>query len=103
MRVAAGILMIITAMFWLFAAAVSSAPLGGWETYDTLIDWFFLVFVLAWAAFIITGGVFCLQRKHWGLCLVSSILCLNPMGILSIIFVCLRKREWERIKHEATP
>ena len=95
MRIAAGILMIITAIFWLFACAVSSAPLGGWETYDNLIDWLFLVFVLAWAAFIITGGVFCLQRKRWGLCLISSILCLNPMGILSIIFVCLRKREWE--------
>lgn len=95
MRIAAGILIIMTAIFWLFAGAVSSAPLGGWETYDNLIDWVFLVLVLVWAGFIITGGVFCFQRKYWGLCLTSSILCMNPMGILSIIFICLRKREWE--------
>ncbi len=95
MRIAAGILILFTAIFWLLACAVSSTPLGGWDTYDDLADWLFLVFFLAWAAFLITGGVFCLRRKRWGLCLASSILCLNPIGILSIIFVCLRKREWQ--------
>jgi hypothetical protein len=113
MRIAAGILMIITAIVLLAVVAVSSAALGGWETYGNLTDVLYLVFQLAWVGFIIAGGVFCLQRKHWGLCFTSSLLLalflilsffffpsplfLYPLGILPIIFVCLRKRQWQEI------
>jgi hypothetical protein len=115
-RKAAGILMVITAIVLLVVVAVSSAALGGWITYDNFMDVLFLVFCLAWVGFIIMGGVFCLQRKHWSLCFTSSLfllllmillslslpppitwvaLFLIPGGILPITFVCLKKREWE--------
>ena len=69
---------------------------------------------------IITGGVFCLKRKHWKLCFALSLWLLLfmilfllslpsieirfryiwvpcfliPMGILPQIFICLRRSEW---------
>jgi len=74
------------------------------------------------AAFIVTGGVFCLIRKYWKLCFASALLAVLMMiflmpgifwspgfslsasawwmwsliitGALPIIFVCIRKREW---------
>jgi hypothetical protein len=86
--------------------------------------------VIISAVFIITGGVFCLKRKHWKLCFASSLfsllfmmcefcylppllfmMCefyylppfkiwfdtylLLPLGALPLIFVCLRKSEWQ--------
>ena len=50
------------------------------------------ILAIPWVGIIIAGGIFALQRKHWGLCLASSIL---TGGIIPIIFVALRKREWE--------
>ena len=65
--------------------------------------------------FIITGGVFCLKKKYWIVCLISSLLLpcflislwswflpyglglfFIPGGIISLIFVCLRKSEWRQ-------
>jgi hypothetical protein len=64
-------------------------------------------------AFIITGGVFCLKRKYWIVCFISSLYLpyfvillwfwVFPYGsgwffiaggIISAIFVYRRKREW---------
>jgi hypothetical protein len=74
----------------------------------------------------ITGGVFCLRRKYWGLCLTSSVLLFVSMPplsaylveglqhlynflqqwlwmsliavwILPVIFVSLRKSEWQEV------
>jgi len=100
--------MIITAIILLFPVVGLSAAL------NNLGDVLFLVFGLAWVGFVIMGGVFCLRRKHWGLCFTSSLLLalfvilgffffaaplfLCPLGILPIVFVCLRKREWQEIQ-----
>jgi hypothetical protein len=111
MRIAAGILMIVFGM----------TMMG--MTVDMLIkygihacDHAFNLFTIIAAVFFITGGVFCLKRKYWKLCFASS-LCLLlfiilvfllpalflltlvfiPVGILTIIFVCLRKSEWQEI------
>ena len=81
---------------------------------------FLLIVILG--AFSITGGVFCLKRKYWTLCFISSLflhywmivsygfgflplswylflnswfMFLTPVAILPLIFICLRKREWE--------
>ena len=47
---------------------------------------------IPWVGVVIAGGIFTLQRKHWKLCLAASIL---TTGILPIIFIALRKSEWE--------
>ena len=67
------------------------------------------MFVLSFVAalFVIVGGIFTLQRKYWKICLAAGIpsmvfLTLMMvvyvfMGILPIIFICARKREWETL------
>jgi len=65
--------------------------------------------------FVIIGGVFCLRRKYWKVCFISSLILSCPVylpwvwvvgplifyiifgGIISLVFVCLRKREWQEI------
>ena len=119
MRIAAGILMIIAGI----ALLVNFVPLlieYGVGTYD--LPFSNLAMVIS-ASLIVTGGVFCLRRKCWKVCFASSLLLLVlsgllifvlavlcslgneytppgwswfpiPVGILPIIFVCLRRREW---------
>ena len=113
MRKAAGILMIIVGI----ALLVNFVPLlieYGIATYD--LPFSNLVMVIS-ALFCVTGGVFCLKRKYWGVCFASALLLLVlsvlcslgneytppswswfpiPVGILPIIFVCLRRREWQK-------
>ena len=104
MRKAAGILMIIGTI--MSVAAFGSIP---GEPEKSLA--FGLIFV--YLGFTLSGGIFTLKRKHWKLCFISSLLLtlflisslfflpvtstwfLIPGGILPIIFVCLRKREWQ--------
>ena len=69
-------------------------------------DWFGMVmgaFYVLWgiailllSALAITGGIFALKKKHWGVALAGSIgaLVCWPLGITSIIFVSLGKEEF---------
>jgi len=86
MRLAAGILMIISGIImldWLDCSTV--------ETYEELDKVLAVIWHIAWSGFVLAGGILTLQRKLWGLCLAASIL---SVGILPTIFICLRKREW---------
>ena len=108
MRITAGIMMLILGMtdMGTFIVALSE---GGIHDYPLS----FILFVIISAVFIITGGAFCLKRKYWKLCFASSLLLslimifgflfvsmtlysfLSLGGILSLIFICLRKRGWQ--------
>jgi len=111
MRIAAGIMMIVLGMVLLITFVSVLIDYGGYgEGFD-------LVYIIA-SVFIVTGGVFCLVRKVWGVCLGSGLVTVllgvtsvagNPsadnligwsfalLGIVPIIFVCIRKREWQEI------
>jgi hypothetical protein len=123
MRIAASILMIIYGVKTI-GIYVSSIFLDEWGFRGYALA-LFLISIIA-AVFFITGGVFCLKRKYWIICFVSS-LCLlvfmvfdltptayflhefsnilpsvvSPLlltsGILPLIFVLLRKSEWQEI------
>ena len=113
MRKAAGILMIITGIILMFYYATLLAAYGFSQSMwipllGILPSWASSVmFVLSFTAalFVIAGGIFTLQRKYWKICLAASIpsavflllmiVAYVFVGILPIIFVCLRKREWE--------
>jgi len=41
---------------------------------------------------VLAGGSLALKRKYWGVCLASSI---AGWAILPLIFICLRKGEWD--------
>jgi len=122
MRRVAGILMI---MYGVKTIVFLVGSLSKWGFHACPL--YLVPIVIISAVFIITGGGFCLKGKYWKLCLASSIYLLlymisdllpivsvpfgltTPMaywlyitltptwGILPIIFVCIRKREWQEI------
>jgi len=114
MRIAAGILMIIVGMALLgtFVAVLGDY---GIHAYDLAFNLFIIISTL----FFITGGVFCLKRKYWKACFASALLLFAllifwslslppglswltwffiPGGTLPIVFICLRKKEWQEIQ-----
>ena len=120
MRKAAGIMLIIlgVAALSLFIVNVSGLITNPYEDFmQTPPDYVFII-IATLAVFFIVGGVFCLKRWNWRLCLTSSLflhffmtvlifsnlfffswmlplwLSLIPVWILPLIFICLRKDEW---------
>ena len=116
MRIAAGVLMVIFGA-WTMALSVAELVEFGDINPDRLLS-VSLVFV---AAIITTGGILCIRRRYWKLCFISSLLLLLlvvffgpipfaplPFGALSsllaivvpvlpLIFVCVRRREWQAL------
>ncbi len=78
MRIAAGILLVL-------GGTIAVPPI------IVRMDNPLVLLILLWPGFVITGGIFCLKRRFWGLCLAAAIL---TFGLLPIIFVCSTKREW---------
>jgi hypothetical protein len=123
MRKAAGTLLIV---FGVAAIGLSIVNVSRLITYhigeyipQSPPDYLYIITATLGVLFI-TGGVFCLKRRYWGLCFTSSILIhilmalsiflpwtylwwfyLIPVWILPLIFICLRKREWS--ESEAQP
>jgi hypothetical protein len=115
MRKAGGILMIILA-----TALPYIAYLGGEGVIS--IHSLFIISIIP-GALLVTGGVACLRRRYWRLCFTAALfaifvmilwagflgesllfslpmLCINlffiAAGILLVIFVSLRRREWQK-------
>jgi len=116
LRKAAGILLII---FGVAAISLCIVSVSGLITYYTKYNQqpppdYLYITTATLGLFFITGGVFCLKRKYWGVCFTSSLLLhilmtllifvfpwvfflwlyLSPVWILPLIFICLRKSEW---------
>jgi hypothetical protein len=111
MRTAAGILMVFFGMTTVFVYVSFLNQYG--LTDNPLPPLALTLFIIDSAVFVTTAGVFCLTRRYWKICFASSLLLflfmiygwfsfppplallLVPGGILPVIFICLRKREWE--------
>ena len=112
MRKAAGILLTVMGMVLLISFVYVLIDYGG---YGPAFDLFSIIA----SVFIVTGGVFCIMRKVWGLCFASALVALlfvifwlmgsvlaiawltwliSIMGTLPIIFVCITKKEWKTIQ-----
>ena len=73
----------------------NGAGLGGLVLAAVTV-WF--VFQAAIAALAIVGGIYAVQRKHWGLSLAGSIAAVFgflPTGVLAIIFTALARTEFQ--------
>ena len=75
------------------------------------------VFPIILAALIVAGGVFCIRRRYWVVCLVSALIpvyfvirlfmieyrfmpwewILPVLAILPIIFIGIKRKEWKEI------
>ena len=99
MRIAAGILMIIGGVVMGGIAVAASVALyipNTWNHYYTpfyLAPVFVLLAGITVSGVVLAGGILALKRKLWGFCLASSIV---GWAILSLIFICVSKGEWER-------
>jgi hypothetical protein len=115
MRQAAGIMLVIFGMLLLntLVSALRGYDIHVYEIVSNLL-------MIIPVGFLITGGIFCLQKKYWKVCLASAwfavlimILWLTGshpdaflwlswvfsiLGTLSIIFVYLTKEEWKEIQ-----
>jgi hypothetical protein len=120
MRTAAGLLMVFIGMttVLIYVATLSHYGLPDYDLPPLPLT----LFIIDSAVFVTTAGVFCLTRRYWKVCFSSALLLFLIMiywmidwkplggypeirdsvfvilvgigGILPIIFVCLRKREW---------
>jgi hypothetical protein len=79
MRQAAGIMLIIFGMF-LLNTVVSALRGYGIHVNEIVSNLLMIIPV----AFLITGGVFCLMRKYWRVCLASAWLAVFIMLVSSI-------------------
>ena len=98
---------------FLLITVISELNRYDFDVYDVA----FSLFLIIPAAFIITAGVFCLERKYWKVCFASALVTLlimimwltgyaadsiwsawvvSMVGTLPIIFVCLAKKEWQK-------
>ena len=115
MRQAAGIMLIIFGMF-LMNTVISVLSDFGIHVYDLVFNLLMIIPV----AFLITGGIFCLMKKYWRVCLASAWLAVffmilwltgshpyglswlswvfSILGTLPIIFLYLTKKEWRGIQ-----
>jgi hypothetical protein len=100
MRKVAGILMIINAVFgWIYIGTTYTLPAEPAPStgFQILLQWL----ATFWALFVGYGGILTLKGKAWKLCLASSILqvWVPPyIGILPLVFICVRKREWQELQ-----
>jgi hypothetical protein len=113
MPIAAGVLTIISAVISLLvfvglviAAVFTGGVAQGWFGYtpntpdlNVATSVLVILAVISGIAgiFSLIGGIFALQRKHWGLALAGSIFAFFPtfiLGVLAIIFTAISKNEF---------
>jgi uncharacterized membrane protein HdeD (DUF308 family) len=132
MRKAAGIMLMVSGVYVLvnsvvlIIASLSFARSAG-NPVILLIVQISNMFLMFCGAFVVIGGVFCVKRRDWGLCLASGLIAVligiypvvkEPVpgsyllaelpvnwgmwllvsgAVLSMIFIITRKKEWSEI------
>jgi hypothetical protein len=110
MRKAAGIMLMILGALMLVGCIVLLIDYDI-NVHNPVFDILFMIC----GAFIVTGGVYCVKRKYWELCLASALVAIfimiswligsytyltwldwiySILATLPIIFISLRKSEW---------
>ena len=121
MRKAAGIILIIIGI-----VEVVNMITGVSISSGSFLEWLliFAYWSIVYGALFVTGGILCMVKKYWGLCLISALLALVGGlhkallfgdkallfggiawdiwilvvgGIIATIFISLRKKEWQEI------
>jgi len=121
MRIAAGILLIVLGVLGLVVPISVITAMPDLDYQLSLVP--VIVVRIVYAAFIITGGIFCLRRKYWRVCLASAsfgvllgvldvaeplvsfgrfatrwdIWVVFIAAVIATIFIAVTKREWQKI------
>ena len=118
MRKAAGIILLILAVFGLVTMIIDVIDLS---SFTVTLLWPFVYQRIVYSGFFVAAGVLCLKRKYWGLCLAPALFVfliripsvVDPLvrgnlyisvtwenwimvigALISTIFISLRKSEW---------
>jgi hypothetical protein len=125
MRIAAGILLIILGIVRVANIIINMSVPGAFINSYSLWEGFLIFgyWPVVYGALFITGGILCIAKKYWGLCLISSLLALvggiyavaqtlvlgDSISIywetwilivgalISTIFISITKKEWQEI------
>lgn len=125
MRIAAGIILIILGVVRVANVIISMSVLpGSFIDSHSLFEglWMFGYWPIVYGALFVTGGILCIGKRYWGLCLISALLAfaggiytvvqalwlgyslmtweawiLVVGALISAILVSLTKYEWEEI------
>jgi len=98
---AAGVLAIVAGALTVLTALALSLlmPIAASSRYTMAPIAVFGILWLACGIVAIIGGIFALQRRHWGLALAGAICALIPpatlLGIVSTVFVALSRDEFD--------
>ena len=90
MRKAAGIILIILGIVEVAGMIISvRGLLAGVMSIPVSAIWLAVSFPIVYAALLVTGGVLCVRKKYWELCLTSALLAL-VVGIVPVVAQLLR-------------
>ena len=124
MRKAAGIILIILGVLHVVGVILSMRVIGGsFIDSRSLLEavWSFGYWSIVYAALFVTGGILCIVKRYWGLCLLSASLMLFfeiiplvedllrygglyrtlftwivlPGALIATVFISVRKKEWQ--------
>lgn len=121
MRKAAGILLIVLGIVDVVDVIIRIRNLSFHAGLLNL--WPFVFLPMVFAALFIAGGVLCLRKKYWGVCLTSALFALVNwinvagaqlmssgsvdmswqswillvVGLISTVLVCVKRKEWQEI------
>ena len=85
MRKAAGIILIILGIVEVGGGIISvRGLLAGPMSMPVSAIWLAVSFPIVYAALLVTGGVLCVRKKYWELCLTSAVLAL-VVGIVPVV------------------
>ena len=122
MRKAAGVILMVlgvVALVWTIISVVNISDLDfASARLSVLIGT--LPYGIVFGGLLVAGGVLCLRRRYWGVCLVSAVITVSlwiapvvvmlveggfsalwnfaiqvPGGLVAIVFISLRKKEWK--------
>ena len=122
MRKAAGVILLVlglVALDWMIIGVVNISDLDFPSArLSVLIGT--LPYGIVFGGLLVAGGVLCLKRRYWGVCLVSAVITVSlwiapvvvmlveggfsalwnfaiqvPGGLIAIVFISLTKKEWK--------
>ena len=122
MRKAAGVILMVLGVVTLVPVITSVVNISDLDFASARLSVLIgtLPYGIVFGGLLVAGGVLCLKRRHWGVCLVSAVITVSlwiapvvmmlveggfsalwnfaiqvPGGSVAIVFISLRKKEWE--------
>jgi uncharacterized membrane protein len=98
--IAAGILNIVIGVLGILGAttAISEIPSISYLVILAVFAKIYCIFLLLFSVLALVGGIFGVQRKHWGWALagsIAAILPFLPLGIATTVLTAMSKEEFE--------